>query len=65
MEHMDYKEELDSLRGAGLTTREISRLYQFRRIYIKNELDRAPADLARLRFIRWLVENGKLTEQLA
>lgn len=32
---------------------------------VSNELDWAPADLARLRFIRWLVENGKLTEQLA
>ncbi|HEV2581678.1 MAG TPA: hypothetical protein VGT44_12565 [Ktedonobacteraceae bacterium] len=61
---MDYKTELDRLHAAGFTTREIARLYQFRRMHVANELDRAPVDLARLRFVRWLVENGRLTDQL-
>lgn len=61
----DYKERLEALRRAGFTTLEITRLYQFRRAYMANELDQAPADLARLQFVRWLVVNGKLTDQLA
>ena len=65
MEQLNYKEELDLLRGAGFTFSEITRLYQLRRAYIKHELNWAPADLARLRFVRWLVENGRLTDDLA
>jgi hypothetical protein len=63
--YTDYKERLEALRRAGFTTLEITRLYKFRRAYIANELDQAPADLARLQFVRWLVVNGKLTDQLA
>ncbi len=65
MEQLNYKEELDLLRGAGFTFSEITRLYQLRRAYVQHELDWAPADLARLRFARWLVENGRLTDDLA
>jgi hypothetical protein len=63
--YTDYKERLEALRRAGFTTLEITRLYKFRRAYMANELDQAPADLARLQFVRWLVVNGKLTDQLA
>jgi hypothetical protein len=62
---MDYKERLEALRKAGFTSLEIERLYQFRRAYIKNEMDQAPADLSLLQCIRWLVVHGKLTDQLA
>ncbi len=65
MEQLNYMEELDFLRGAGFTFTEITRLYQLRRTYVKDELDWAPADLARLRFVRWLVQTGKLTDGLA
>ncbi len=65
MDRMDYKERLEALRRAGFTTLEINRLSQFRRAYIENETDQAPADLSRLQFIRWLVVNGKLTDQIA
>jgi hypothetical protein len=63
--YTDYKERLEALRRAGFTTLEITRLHKFRRAYMANELDQAPADLARLQFVRWLVVNGKLTDQLA
>jgi hypothetical protein len=43
MESMDYKERLEALRRAGFTTLEITRLYQFRRAYMANELDQTPA----------------------
>ncbi|HXX78598.1 MAG TPA: hypothetical protein VEI53_08915 [Ktedonobacteraceae bacterium] len=62
---MDYKESLEALRRAGLTSLEITRLSQLRQMYMANELDQAPADLARLKFVRWLVVHGKLTDQLA
>lgn len=65
MEQLNSKEELDLLHRAGFTFSEITRLYQLRRTYVQHELDWAPADLARLRFVRWLVENGKLTDDLA
>jgi hypothetical protein len=64
MEQLNYKEELDLLRGAGFTFPEIACLYQLRRAYGQHELDWAPADLARLRFVRWLVEHGRLSETL-
>jgi len=64
MDQLNYKEELDTLRGAGFTLSEISRLHQLRRAYVRHELDWGLADLARLRFIRWLVENGRLTDDL-
>jgi hypothetical protein len=64
-EYTNYKQELESLRSAGFSTRDITRLYQLRRSYVTNEWDRAPADQSRLRFVRWLVETGRLTDQLA
>lgn len=65
MELMDFKEKLEILRRAGFTMLEIQRLYHFRRAYVVDEQDRSPVDLAHLRFIRWLVLNGRLTEELA
>jgi hypothetical protein len=62
MEQLNYKEELDTLRGAGFTPSEISRLHQLRRAYVRHELDWGSADLARLRFMRWLVQNGRLMD---
>jgi hypothetical protein len=64
MEQLNYKEDLDLLRRAGFTLTEITRLYQLRRAYVQHELDWAPADLARLRFVRWLVDNGRLSDNL-
>ncbi len=65
MDRMNYKEGLEALYRAGFTTTDIERLAHFRRAYIAHEQDQAPADLARLRFIRWPVANGRLTDQLA
>ena len=65
MGQLNSKEELDLLHRAGFTFSEITRLYQLRRTYVQHELDWAPADLARLRFVRWLVENGRLTDDLS
>lgn len=48
MDQMNYKERLEALRKARFTSLEIERLYQFRRTYMENEMDQAPADLSRL-----------------
>ena len=62
MNQMNYKEALETLRRAGFTAAEVDRLGRLRRDYAENEMDRAPANLLRLEFIRWLVMTGKLTE---
>lgn len=60
----NYKAQLDTLHQAGFTTLEIRRLLRFRQLFLASEQDQAPADLAHLQFIRWLVEHGRLTDQL-
>jgi hypothetical protein len=65
MDRMNYKEGLEALYRAGFKTVEITRLAELRRTYQAGEMDQAPEDLARLRFIRWLVANGRLSDQLA
>lgn len=65
MDRMNYKEGLEALYRAGFKTVEITRLAELRRSYLAGEQDQAPADLARLRFIRWLVANGRLSDQVA
>lgn len=64
MDSINYKEGLEALYRAGFTTNEVARLADLRRTYLAQAQDQAPADLARLRFIRWLVANGRLTDQL-
>ena len=63
MDQMDYKERLEILRRAGFTAHEVKRLCVIRRMYVENEQDQAPTNLSHLHFIRWLVKNGRLTEQ--
>lgn len=66
MDRMNFKEELETLCRAGFTHEEILRLSHFRHTYgmHKQEADQPQLDISRLRFIRWLVEHGKLSEQL-
>lgn len=56
------KAALAMLRRAGLTERAIHHLGRFRRDYAENEMDQAPADLCRFKFVRWPVATGKLTD---
>lgn len=65
MDRMNYKEGLEALLRSGLTMAQVTRLAELRRRHLQGEQDLAPTDLARLRFIRWMVANGKLTDQLA
>ena len=63
---MNRVEAFAMLRRLGFSFQEIDRLSRLQRVYAnKTEMDLADLDLRRLRFVRWLVETGKLTDQLA
>jgi hypothetical protein len=64
MNPITYREAVQMLRQAGFVGAEIDRLYQLRRTYRASELDQPPLDLCRLRFARWLVETGRLSDHL-
>jgi hypothetical protein len=65
MKRMDQKEGLEALRRAGFTAHEIERLCRLRRAYMEKDLDQSSVDLSRLKFIRWLVVHGRLSDQIA
>lgn len=66
MNQINHEEELVLLLRLGFSVQEISRLRRLRKAYArKSELDQATLDLRHLEFVRWLVETGKLTDQLA
>jgi hypothetical protein len=61
---MQYRADSNRLRQAGLSEPEISRLEHFRQRYAAEQDKLDDAAFRRLRFVRWLVETGKLTEQI-
>ncbi len=58
------KEELERLRKEGFSEQTIARLYQLRKRYAQDEMDRACLDKRHLEFARWLVETGRLTDEI-
>ncbi len=62
---MDRKEDREILRKSGFAEGEMNRLSQLRREYRERERLLALATHRRLEFIRWLVNTGKLTDQIA
>jgi hypothetical protein len=63
---LNHEEGVVMLHRSGFSAQEIDRLCRLRRAYAdKGEMDQATLDLRRLQFARWLVETGKLTDQLA
>ncbi len=65
MKQIDEAKAVDVLRRAGFTVSQIDRLSQLRRAYATSESDLTPLDYARLRFVRWLVTTGRLSDQIA
>jgi hypothetical protein len=62
---MDRKEDRDIARRGSLSEGEMKRLSQLRRVHRERiKLEELEA-LRRLEFIRWLVDKGKLTDQIA
>jgi hypothetical protein len=62
---MDRKEDREILRKSGFAEGEMNRLSQLRREHHERERLLALAAHRRLEFIRWLVNTGKLTDQIA
>lgn len=62
---MDRKEDRDMLRRVGFAEAEVMRLSKLRREYTEKEKVQAVAHRRRLEFARWLVNTGKITDQIA
>ncbi len=62
---MDRKEERDIVRRGSLSEGEIKRLSQLRRVHRERMKLMELEEHRRLEFIRWLVDTGKLTDQIA
>jgi hypothetical protein len=61
---MGYKEDREILRKAGFSEAEMNRLSTLRRNLAEEARYQELIDYRRLQFIRWLVNTGKLTEQV-
>ncbi len=61
---MGHKEDRQILRRAGFTEAEMNRLSKLRRNLAQEGKYQELVDYRRLQFVRWLVNTGKLTEQL-
>lgn len=62
---MDRKDDREILRKGGFADGEIQRLNQLRQDRNERVKLQERVDQRRLEFIRWLVTNGKLSEQIA
>ncbi len=62
---MDRKEERDIVRRGSLSEGEMKRLSQLRRVHRERIKLEELEEHRRWEFIRWLVDTGKLTDQIA
>ncbi|QBD78121.1 hypothetical protein EPA93_19815 [Ktedonosporobacter rubrisoli] len=62
---MDRKEDREILRKNGFAENEVIQLSKLRSYYNEKEKHQALIMHRRLEFIRWLVNTGKLTDQIA
>jgi hypothetical protein len=62
---MDRKDDRELLRKGGFADGEVQRLNQLRKDYTDRERLQARTDQRRLEFVRWLVTNGRLSDQIA
>jgi len=62
---MDRKDDREILRKGGFAEGEIQRLSQLRQDHTERTRLQERVDQRRLEFIRWLVTNGRLSEQIA
>jgi hypothetical protein len=62
---MDRKEERDIMRRGSLSEGEMKRLSHLRRVHREKIKLMELEQHRRLEFVRWLVDTGKLTDQIA
>lgn len=59
------KDNCEILYSAGFTDEEVQRLSKLRQELAQREQVAVMADYRRLQFVRWLVQTGRLTDQVA
>jgi hypothetical protein len=62
---MDRKDDRDILRKGGFVDGEVQRLNKLRQDYTEREKLQEAADQRRMEFIRWMVNNGRISDQIA
>ncbi len=62
---MDRKEDRDILRKGGFAEGEVKQLSKLRRDHAERQRHSAVAEHRRMEFVRWLVNTGKLSDQIA
>jgi hypothetical protein len=60
----DDRHVIKALHRIGFTFKESIRLVRWRNHYVRDEMDLSPAEYRRMEFARWLIEHGKLTDQI-
>jgi hypothetical protein len=62
---MDRKEDREMLRKVGFAENEMNQLSKLRMTHTEQEKEQALISHRRLEFARWLVTQGKITDQIA
>lgn len=62
---MDRKDDREILRKGGFADGEIQRLSKLRQDHTERAKLQERVDQRRLEFVRWLVTNGRLSDQIA
>jgi len=62
---MDRKEDREILRKGGFAENEMKQLSRLRKDYAEKKTQLEAADYRRLEFVLWLVNTGKLSDQIA
>jgi len=62
---MDRKDDREILRKGGFVDGEVQRLNKLRQDYTEREKLQETVDQRRMEFIRWLVNNGRFSDQIA
>jgi hypothetical protein len=62
---MDRKDDREILRKGGFADGEIQRLSKLRQDHTERTRLQERVDQRRLEFVRWLVTNGRLSDQIA
>jgi hypothetical protein len=62
---MDRKDDREILRKGGFVDGEVQRLSKLRQDYTERARLQEMANQRRMEFVRWLVNNGRLSDQIA
>jgi hypothetical protein len=62
---MERKDDREILRKGGFVDGEVQRLNKLRQDYTEQEKLQEVVHRRRLEFVRWLVTNGRLSDQIA